>query len=238
MTMKLTASMMLTLDGVYQGPGGPDEDRRGGFERGGWTAAHADEEMWPFLTSWFERADALLLGRKTWEIFERYWPHHDGGDPVSHGINVLPKYVPSTTLKDPTWQNTHVISGDVEAAVRELKAKPGRELQVHGSGALLRWLLERDLVDELNLQLYPVVVVARPAAVPGARPDARPGAGRVAIDAVRRHAPDLSTGRAGDVPQRRRVTPSRWLHRRAERVGLRLGPRVRPAAVPGRVRDR
>ena len=156
--MKLTATMMLTVDGVYQGPGGPDEDRRGGFDRGGWTAEHFDEETGKFVTSVFERADALLLGRKTWEIFEAYWPHHDGGDSVSHGINVLPKYVPSTTLKDPTWQNTHVIDGDVEAAVRELKAKPGRELQVHGSGALLRWLLERDLVDELNLQLYPVVV--------------------------------------------------------------------------------
>ena len=108
--------------------------------------------------SWFERADAFLLGRKTWEIWEPYWPHHDGGDPVSHGINVLPKYVPSTTLRDPTWQNTHVIDGDVEAAVRELKAKPGRELQLHGSGALLRWLLERDLVDELNLRIYPVVL--------------------------------------------------------------------------------
>jgi len=156
--MKLTATMMLTVDGVYQGPGGPDEDRRDGFERGGWTAAHSDDELWRFLTSVLERADALLLGRRTWEIFERYWPHHDEGDPVSHGINVLPKYVPSTTLRDPKWQNTHVIQGDVEKAVRELKAKPGRELQVHGSGELLRWLLERDLVDELNLRLYPVVV--------------------------------------------------------------------------------
>ncbi|HET8785203.1 MAG TPA: dihydrofolate reductase family protein, partial [Candidatus Limnocylindrales bacterium] len=79
------------------------------------------------------------------------------GDPVSHGINVLPKYVPSTTLKDPAWQNTHVIAGDVEAAIRELKAQSGRELQVHGSGELLRWLLERDLVDELNLRIYPVI---------------------------------------------------------------------------------
>jgi dihydrofolate reductase len=158
MTMKLTASMMLSVDGVYQGPGGPDEDRRGGFERGGWAHQH-DEEGGRFLNSMFERADAFLLGRRTWQIFESYWPHHDGGpgDPVSHGINVLPKYVPSTTLKDPGW-NTHVIDGDVEAAVRELKAKAGRELQVHGSGALLRWLLERDLVDELNLRLYPVVV--------------------------------------------------------------------------------
>ncbi len=156
--MKLFASMMLSLDGVYQGPGGPDEDRRGGFERGGWVAAYGDKEMWPWLVSMFERADALLLGRKTWEIWERYWPNHDSGDPLSHGINVLPKYVPSTTLSDPSWQNTHVLSGDVEAAVRELKAKPGRELQVHGSGELLRWLLEHDLVDELNIRLHPVVV--------------------------------------------------------------------------------
>ena len=156
--MKLTASMLLTLDGVYQGPGGPDEDRRGGFERGGWTASHADAEMWPFLLSWFERADALLLGRRTWEIWEPYWPLHDSGDAVSHGINVLPKYVPSTTLRNPAWQNTHVIDGDVEARIRELKAQPGRELQVHGSGVLLRWLLERDLVDELNLRISPVIV--------------------------------------------------------------------------------
>ena len=155
--MKLTATMMLSVDGVYQGPGGPDEDRRGGFERGGWIAPFNDEETGRHITSMFERADALLLGRRTWEIFESYWPHHDEGDPVSHGINVLPKHVPSTTLKDPGW-NTHVIDGDVEAAVRELKAKPGRELQVHGSGDLLRWLLERDLVDELNLRIPPVVV--------------------------------------------------------------------------------
>ncbi|HEX5013053.1 MAG TPA: dihydrofolate reductase family protein [Candidatus Limnocylindrales bacterium] len=156
--MKLTASMMVTLDGVYQGPGGPDEDRRGGFDRGGWIAAYGDEEGWQFLLSMFERADALLLGRKTWEIWEPYWPNHDSGDAVSHGINVLPKYVPSTTLKDPSWQNTRVIDGDVEAAIRELKAQPGNELQLHGSGVLLRWLLERDLVDELNLRMYPVIV--------------------------------------------------------------------------------
>jgi dihydrofolate reductase len=157
MTMKLTATMMLTVDGVYQGPGGPDEDRRDGFDRGGWIAPHFDDETGKFVTSVFERADALLLGRRTWELFESYWPHHDEGDPISHGINVLPKYVPSTKLKDPKW-NTHVIDRDVEAAVRELKEQPGRELQVHGSGELLRWLLERDLVDELNLEIYPVVV--------------------------------------------------------------------------------
>ena len=158
MTMKLTATMMLTVDGVYQGPGGPDEDRRDGFDRGGWVAPLFDEEGARWVTSVFERADALLLGRRTWEIFESYWPHHDEGDPISHGINVLPKHVASTTLKDPTWQNTQVIEGDLETAIRELKAKPGRELQVHGSGDLLRWLLERDLVDEVNLEIYPVVV--------------------------------------------------------------------------------
>lgn len=156
--MKLTATMMLSLDGVYQGPGGPDEDTRGGFDRGGWIAPYAHQEVWQFIVSVFERADAFLLGRQTYDIWEPYWPHHDAGDPVSHGINVLPKYVPSTTLKDPTWQNTHVLNGDVEAAIRGLKARPGRELQVHGSGVLLRWLLERDLVDELNVELYPVVL--------------------------------------------------------------------------------
>jgi dihydrofolate reductase len=158
MTMKLTALLFVTLDGVYQGPGGPDEDRRGGFERGGWLALRSDEEIGPAISSVYERADAFLLGRTTYDIWQSYWPHHDDGGPISHNLNALPKYVPSTTLTDPTWQNTHVIGDDVEAAVRELKAKPGGELQVHGSGALLRWLLERDLVDELTLHLYPVVL--------------------------------------------------------------------------------
>ena len=156
--MKLTATEFVTLDGVYQGPGGPTEDQRGGFERGGWQAPFGDEEVGPFIDLVYGRMDAMLLGRVTWDIWASYWPDHDSGDPVSHGINVLPKYVPSTTLKDPTWQNTHVIDGDVEAAVRELKAQPGRDLLLQGSGVLLRWLLERDLVDELNLIIYPVVL--------------------------------------------------------------------------------
>jgi dihydrofolate reductase len=156
--MKLTATEFMTLDGVYQGPGGRDEDRRGGFDRGGWQAPFADPETGRFVTSVYAGMDAMLLGRVTWDIWAAYWPHHDGGDPVSHGINVLPKYVPSTTLKDPTWQNTRVIDGDVEAAVRELKAQPGRDLLLQGSGVLLRWLLERDLVDQVNLVIYPLVL--------------------------------------------------------------------------------
>jgi len=156
--MKLTATEFLTLDGVYQGPGGPDEDRRGGFDRGGWQAPIDDAEIGPYITSVYAGMDAMLLGRTTFDIWNAYWPDHDWGDPVSHGINVLPKYVPSTTLKNPTWQNTHVIDGDVEAKVRELKAQPGRDLLLQGSGVLLRWLLERDLVDQLNLVIYPLVL--------------------------------------------------------------------------------
>jgi dihydrofolate reductase len=158
MNLKLTAMVFLSLDGVYQGGGGPDEDRRNGFDRGGWMAPFGDDEAGAFITSVYERMDAMLLGRVTFEIWESYWPQHDSGDPVSHGINVVPKYVPSTSRKDSTWQNTHFIDGDVEAKVRELKTQPGRDLLLQGSGALLRWLLERDLVDELNLLIHPVIV--------------------------------------------------------------------------------
>jgi dihydrofolate reductase len=157
MTLKLTAKLFLTLDGVYQGPGSADEDRRGGFERGGWQAHHNDEELGSFIRSAYGGADALLLGRVTWGIWESYWPLHDD-NPIGHTINGLPKYVPSTTLTDSTWQNTRFINGDVEAAVGELKAKPGRDLLLQGSGRLLRWLLEHDLVDELALVVYPLVV--------------------------------------------------------------------------------
>ncbi|MEA2674513.1 MAG: hypothetical protein QOI92_1705 [Chloroflexota bacterium] len=156
--MKLTALVFVTLDGVYQGPGGPDEDRRGGFDRGGWMAPFSDDESGAFISSAYEGMDAMLLGRVTFDIWATYWPQHHGDDPISHGINVLPKYVPSTTLKDPAWQNTHVIDGDVEAKIRELKAQPGRDLLLQGSGVLLQWLLEHDLVDELRLVIHPVVL--------------------------------------------------------------------------------
>ncbi len=158
--MQLTATEFVTLDGVYQGPGGPDEDRRNGFDRGGWQAPFGDEETGRFITDVYSGMDAMLLGRTTWDIWNGYWPDHDEGDPISHGINVLPKYVPSTTLRNPTWQNTRVIDSDVEGAIRRLKAEPGRDLLLQGSGVLLRWLLERDLVDQLNLVIYPVVLGA------------------------------------------------------------------------------
>ena len=155
--VKLTATVFLSLDGVYQGPGRPDEDRRDGFDRGGWQASHFDDEIGLAIRGLYDRADALLLGRVTWEIWAPYWPQHDD-NPIGRVINALPKYVPSTTLTDPTWRNTRVLAGDVEAAVRELKAQPGRDLLLQGSGVLLRWLLERDLIDELILFVSPVVV--------------------------------------------------------------------------------
>jgi dihydrofolate reductase len=157
--MKLTVTTFLTVDGVYQGPGGPDEDRRDGFTRGGWLAPFFDEEGAAFMNDVFTKVDAFLLGRETYDIFAGYWPTHaDPSDPISNSLNVLPKYVASNSLKDPSWGPTTVLSGDVSAAVAELKQKPGRELQVHGSGLLVRTLLEHDLVDELRLLIFPVIV--------------------------------------------------------------------------------
>jgi len=141
-----------------QGPGGPEEDERGAFERGGW--AHFDDESGTAMDEIYRRADTFLFGRRTYEIFEGSWgTWADPGDsPIWTALHTRPKYVASTTPLEPKWAHTTVLSGDVEAAVRELKAKAGGELQVHGSGALFRWLLENDLVDEMSLFIFPVVV--------------------------------------------------------------------------------
>jgi dihydrofolate reductase len=158
--MKLTTTTFVSVDGVMQGIGGPDEDRRGGFERGGWTTPLWDNKAGTFLTEVYQRADAFLLGRWTYEIFAGSWGvmADPVANPIAAALNTLPKYVVSTTLTDPRWANTTVLSSEVAAAVGELKAKPGRELQVHGSRTLIRWLLDNDLVDEINLLTFPVVV--------------------------------------------------------------------------------
>ena len=157
--MKLTVTENVSLDGVMQGLGGPDEDRRGGFERGGWALPLVDEEVGAFLDDVYARADAFLFGRRTYEIFAGSWGRmtDPSQSPIGQALNSRRKYVTSSTLTQPGWADTTVIAGEV-AAVRELKAEHGGELQVHGSGALVRWLFEHELVDELNLLTYPVVI--------------------------------------------------------------------------------
>jgi dihydrofolate reductase len=169
--MKLTTTTNVSVDGVMQGLGGPDEDRRGGFERGGWALPLFDNEAETFLAEVYQRADAFLFGRRTYEIFAGYWGVRADSGPIAAALNTRPKYVASTTLTDPQWADTTVLSGDVAAAVGELKAKPGRELQVHGSGNLVRWLVDNHLVDEITLLTYPVVVGQGTRLFPATGPD-------------------------------------------------------------------
>jgi dihydrofolate reductase len=171
--MKLTTTTMVSVDGVMQGLGGPDEDRRGGFERGGWVTPLFDNEALALLNQVYERAEAFLFGRRTYEIFARSWGTwpDPGGNPIWTALNTKPKYLASTTLTDPRWADTTVLSGDLAAAIAELKAERGGELQVHGSGALIRWLLEHQLVDELTLVVCPVVVGQGRRLFPDTGPD-------------------------------------------------------------------
>ena len=172
--MKLTTTTIVTVDGVMQGLGAPDEDRRGGFERGGWVAPLFDHEAMTLLNQVYQRADAFLFGRRTYEIFAGSWGTWDdpGDSPVWTALNTKPKYVASSTLTEPRWANTTVFSGDVGAAIGELKAKPAGELQVHGSGALVRWLFDKDLVEEITLLTVPVVVGQGTRLFPDTGPDA------------------------------------------------------------------
>jgi dihydrofolate reductase len=158
--MKLTTTVQVSVDGVMQGNGGLHvEDRRLGFERGGWARPLFDSEAMRFVDQLYQRADAFLFGWQTYDIFAGYWGVMEpGSGPIADSLNTRPKYVASARLTEPRWADTTVLSGDLAAAVGELKATPGGELQVHGSGALTRWLLARDLVDEINLLVCPVVV--------------------------------------------------------------------------------
>ena len=203
--MQLTVTTFLSVDGVMQGPGGPDEDRSDGFDRGGWMVPHFDEATGEFIVGVFEKADAFLLGRRTYEIFAAYWPNvAELDDPVASRLNALPKYVVSNRLRSAAWNNSTIVKGNIGAEVARLKEMPGRELQVHGSGTLAQTLLENDLVDEWRLIVLPVIVGAGRRLFPDAGVatglrlvDSRTTEAGVAIHVYR------PTGRAefGEVPQ-------------------------------------
>jgi dihydrofolate reductase len=156
---KLVVGTFLTMDGVMQAPGGPDEDRDGGFQHGGWLVPYFDEKFGELMTDWTKRAGAFLLGRKTYEIFAGSWPNStDPADEAAVALNSRPKYVASRTLQTVEWNNSSLLKGDVAEEVAKLKAQDGGEVQVHGSGDLLQTLLRHDLVDTLRLWQFPVVL--------------------------------------------------------------------------------
>ena len=156
---KLVVGTFLTLDGVMQAPGGPDEDRDGGFRHGGWLVPFFDDKFGAIMIDWTKRAGAYLLGRRTYEIFAASWPRStDPADEVATALNARPKYVASRTLDNVSWNNSTLIKGDVAGEVANLKAQDGGEIQVHGSGNLLQTLFKRDLVDTLRIWHFPVVV--------------------------------------------------------------------------------
>jgi dihydrofolate reductase len=154
----LVVGTFVTLDGVMQGPGGPDEDRDGGFEHGGWSVNYWDEVMVQEIDGSMQRAEALLLGRRTYEIFAAHWPHVGEDDPVSAKLNNAPKYVATRTLSSADWKNTTLLKDDVARQVAELKERVGGEIQVSGSSNLIQTLLEHDVVDEFRIWVFPLVL--------------------------------------------------------------------------------
>lgn len=156
---KVTITTFLSLDGVMQGPGGPDEDRSGGFEHGGWMVPYAAEDSGRMVTEWIGQASAFLLGRVTYDIFAAYWPKvTDPNHSIAQALNKLPKYVASTTTTKAEWQNSTVIRGDVVDAVRALKREGTGQIQVHGSGGLAQTLMKNDLIDVYRLWWIPVII--------------------------------------------------------------------------------
>jgi dihydrofolate reductase len=152
----LVVSTFLTLDGVMQAPGGPEEDPTEDFTHGGWSVGYWDDAMGQRMGEVMGKPFDLLLGRKTYEIFAAHWPHVD--EPPADVLNSARKYVASRTLDSVEWNNSTLLEGDVAEAVAELKEEDGPEIQVHGSSNLIQTLLEHDLVDELKIMIFPVVL--------------------------------------------------------------------------------
>jgi dihydrofolate reductase len=171
---RLTIATFMTLDGVMQAPGGPDEDRDGGFEHGGWSFPYFSEDMGDVISDAFGNAECFLLGRRTYEIFAASWPNYpDKDDPIASSLNILPKYVVSTTLQDADWQPTTIIRGDVPAEVAKLKDQHEGEIQVHGSAGLAQTLHAEGLIDEYRLFIEPIVLgTGKRLFEPGAAPTA------------------------------------------------------------------
>lgn len=157
---KLVIRAFVTLDGVMQAPGGPDEDRSGGFAHGGWLWPFAHEEMEQATTEFLQNADVLLLGRKTYEIFASYWPNMEDDTAIGARLNAMPKLVASRTLEQTTWRNTTIIDGPVAKAIRALKREGGGPIVTQGSADLIQTLLREDLVDEFVVLTFPVTVGA------------------------------------------------------------------------------
>ena len=156
---KLVVGTFTTLDGVMQAPGGPNEDRDGGFQHGGWLVTYFDEKFGEIMTEWTKRAGAFLLGRKTYEIFAGSWPNStDPTDESAMALNTRPKYVASRTLTRLDWNNSNLLKGEIAVEVAKLKGQEGGEIQVHGSGNLIQTLLKHDLIDTLRIWQFPVVL--------------------------------------------------------------------------------
>ena len=153
---ELIVNTFLTLDGVMQAPGGPEEDRSGGFEHGGWSFGYWDEQMQRAMGESMSKPFDLVLGRKSYEIFAAHWPHTD--DPGAEPLNNATKHVASTTLTQLEWQNSKLIEGEVPDGIRALKQQDGPELQVHGSANLIQTLLEHGVIDEFRLWTFPLVL--------------------------------------------------------------------------------
>lgn len=171
--MKLTTMTQISVDGVIQNNGAPTRDHPNGFERGGWALGKGDDDTRAFITRTYQNAGAFLFGRRTYDLFAGSWGTDESmrAHPIGVALNETQKYVASTTLSAPQWANTTVLDGDLTAAIEELKAAPGGELQVHGSGALIRWLLANELVDEMTMIVIPVIVGLGARLFPESGPD-------------------------------------------------------------------
>ena len=153
---ELIVNAFLTLDGVMQAPGGPEEDPSGGFDHGGWSFGYWDEQMQAVMGESMSKPFDLVLGRRTYEIFAAHWPHSD--DPAAELLNGATKHVASTTRSELEWENSRLIEGEVPEGIGALKEKDGPELQVHGSANLIQTLLAHGLVDEFRLWIFPLVL--------------------------------------------------------------------------------